>query len=279
MGGFAGGGRAPYWKNGSAPTFLNNGIGNGAVINKIAFNGTDLYAVGYEITTANNMSLASIWKNGNQMYLTSFPTASAASSILFQGSDTYITGKYTTGVIAGPTKDYPCYWKNGIVQTLPTDVTPPPGDSRVSAFATGIALAGADVYACGYTGSLTGKYVATYWKNGVEIKLTDGTTDALINCIGSIGNDVYMGGFQASASGKSIAMLWRNGNPVPLTDGTDYAGVYAISVHGNDVYLAGNKGNSDGSISAVYWKNGIIHVLPGSSPLARAMAITVTGGK
>ena len=85
--------------------------------------------------------------------------------------------------------------------------------------------------------------VATYWVDGQEIKLSDGTQDASANSIVVSGNnDVYVAG---SDNG---AVYWKNSSEIRLSG--DNAS--SIFVSGNDVYVTG----SDGSNTAVYWKNG-----------------------
>ena len=279
LGGAANFASATYWKNGSR-TFLNDAKDNSAVINGVAFSVTDMYAVGSEITIANNKYLASLWKNGHQTYLTDVSIASNASSILINGNDIYVGGGYTSTVIGGTSTNIPAYWKNGVLQTLPTDVSYGSINGNLSAYVLGIAVLGSDVYACGYTSVSTGKYVATYWKNGKEIKLTDGSTYAQVRCIGILGSDVYMGGYVNDLNGNAVATVWKNGTPTSLTDNSGYAEIEAIAIKGNDIYLAGYKENSDkATTSMVYWKNGNIRVLPGSYIYAAATGIAVAGGQ
>ena len=89
--------------------------------------------------------------------------------------------------------------------------------------------------------------VATYWIDGQEIKLSDGTNNASANSIFVLNNDVYIAG---SDNG---AVYWKNNKEIrlPADDAT------SIFVSGNDIYVAGSFNyNISDSPKAVYWKNG-----------------------
>jgi hypothetical protein len=279
-GGFAAGSgissRATYWKNGS-PTFFNTGIYNAGSITSIIFNGADFYATGSEITSVSNANIASYWKNSNQILLSNSSVNSSSSGIVANGNDVYICGGYTDNAY----NNYPAYWKNGSIQNLPIDVVGNDANNRSNtSYANGIALLGTDIYACGYTIAANGNQIATYWKNGIEVKLTDGSNNAVVKCIGILGTDVYMGGFIENSNNKTVAVYWKNGIAINLTDGSTNAVINAMCVHKNDVYFAGyNSDALDNILTPVYWKNGNIHSLPGVSTTSIAYGITVTGGQ
>jgi hypothetical protein len=96
-------------------------------------------------------------------------------------------------------------------------------------------------------------HVATYWKNGVVVHLTDATQTAEANAIIVSGNDVYVAG-----SVNNNAVYWKNGTPHILAYSNStlfYCVANSIAVSGNDVYVAGT---SSGAFSkALCWKNGI----------------------
>src|ERR1700748_325841 len=83
--------------------------------------------------------------------------------------------------------------------------------------------------------------VAKYWVDGQEIKLSDGTRDAIANSIVVSNNNVYIAG---SDSG---AVYWKNNSETRLPGNN----ASSIFVSGNDVYVAGAHDSK-----AVYWKNG-----------------------
>ena len=90
-------------------------------------------------------------------------------------------------------------------------------------------------------------YVAKYWIDGQEIKLSDGTSSAGTTSIFVSGNDVYIAGWEIGPF-YDTAVYWKNNKEIRLS------GTYASSIFvtDNDVYVAG----SDSSARAVYWKNG-----------------------
>ena len=98
--------------------------------------------------------------------------------------------------------------------------------------------------------------VATLWKDGTPLLLTDKTIYSEASDIFVSGTDVYVGG-NISGSEKSKAVIWKNGNPTYLTDGTYGTAIEAIHVSGSNVYAVGTEWNStlNKRVSKL-WKNG-----------------------
>jgi hypothetical protein len=110
-----------------------------------------------------------------------------------------------------------------------------------------------DVYIGGYITNENSRTVAVYWKNGVQIALTEGNqksaySNAYVRDIAVAGSDVYMIG----EDGES-AVLWINGESTALPG--DSAVVKSITIDGTDVYIAGSRRNRSRR-NACYWKNG-----------------------
>jgi len=108
---------------------------------------------------------------------------------------------------------------------------------------------------------------AVYWKNGTQIEITDGSTNAEAVAIALNGNDVYVAGSEYNTTTLRFnARLWKNGAEITLNDGSNWSYANDVALNGNDVYVAGNEIIS-GTPTAILWKNGIAQPLsvPGSS--------------
>jgi hypothetical protein len=130
-----------------------------------------------------------------------------------------------------------------------------------------------DVYVAGfrYIGTAS---VATYWKNGQVISLTDGTKNASASSITVVGSDVYVAGID-----DETAKYWKNEQPIALSDSTiSEASANSIAVAGSDVYVAGREQRSPWPYpEAKYWKNGQSIALTDGIRNATANSILVVG--
>jgi hypothetical protein len=129
---------------------------------------------------------------------------------------------------------------------------------------------GRDVYVAGFTRSASNT-VASYWKNGTLVTLTNPAVASNATSIVIVGNDVYVAGNMLSANGHFVAVYWKNGVVTRLADSAFDTGANAIAVSGNNVYVAG--GGPNGPVS---WKNGTMVSLP-SSGTAETTGIAVNG--
>ena len=269
IGGYTSGDIGTYWVNGN-PHYLNNGALNGVIVNAIGFKGSDFYLGGWEINgLVSNYSVPCFWKNNSKFDLNiNTYQSGGATGFAFNGNDIYISGVcYDSN--GNP---YPVFWKNGVLQTLPTDV------ASANTNTTGIIFVGNDLYIVGYTNAANGNQVATYWKNGVENKLTDSSINAAINCITSSGSDIYMGGVISRSVGTGIATYWKNGNANYLNSNIN-GSINSVCVNKGDIYYGGYISNNPGYYTPCFWKNNNLHSLTNDGPISIVYCIAVRGGQ
>jgi hypothetical protein len=125
-----------------------------------------------------------------------------------------------------------------------------------------------DVYVAGYEAK-NSFIVATYWKNGTPIALSD--VESKANGIFISKGDVYVTGTEGFDAGNANAFYWKNGEKITLTPSGDAiingADAWGISISGSDIYVIGTTkraaNNSDGFVYVpIYWKNGSMIELP-----------------
>jgi hypothetical protein len=256
---------AAYWRNDTLVTLTNSNIYSAATA--ITAAGRDVYVAGHAVIDGKD--LAVYWKNGVLNKL----GYGEANAIELIGNDVYVAGFVATGD-PGNSPVVACYWKNGVVVTLPNPVAETSGGVPGSS-ANAIAAQNNDVFV---TGSANVSYgggnpVAIYWKNGKATALTSysvnfGALNATShgNSIVAKGTDVYIAGDITPPSGILSspgdiggAVYWKNGTVVALSNGTSsVAG--GIIVQNGDVYASGSYYAN----TAFYWKNKVRYILPSS---------------
>ncbi|MGN6293287.1 MAG: hypothetical protein ACTHMV_11135 [Chitinophagaceae bacterium] len=250
---------ALYWRNGERVQ-LSDGIKDERVYGIAAANG-DVYMVGKETTKSLSdppTSRAKYWKNKTTVvYLSKDGGNAAAHAIALVGNDVYAAGYEYDGSLA-----LARVWKNG---------TPIPFDqnSKVGVI-NALYVAGNDVYAAGYEEVSTTGWKAKYWKNGVAVSLTTGSSFDFLSSISvTPGGVIYAAGSEAY-KGK----YWANGVPATLGNGW----VKALCFNNTDFYLAGTEKVSGLKYRAWYRKNSVIHYLTdGTFYDAFANAIAIDG--
>jgi hypothetical protein len=129
-----------------------------------------------------------------------------------------------------------------------------------TAEANAIFISGNDVYVAGYEAVPNSNSVAKYWKNGVPVTLSDGSTGTSLTGICVSGTDVYScGAVYTPGSASSSAIYWKNGNMVNLKGpNTTFSRASGITVFENDAYVSGNEDSYP-----KYWKNGtVVNITP-----------------
>ena len=174
--------------------------------------------------------------------------------------DIYITAGFTSS-------ENSLYWKNDALINLGTG------------YALAIAVNGSDVYVAGTSRDANGNSLATYWKNGAPVYLTQGLEVAYLNAIAINGTNVYAAGVVTGGNGQNVPTLWKNGVATNLPGGTDFysGGVTSIALNGDDVYVAGFTADANDNYIATYWKNGSPVFLKSNSSNSIANAIAVRG--
>ena len=154
-----------------------------------------------------------------------------------------------------------------------------------------MAVSGNDVYVAGYQGnnSPNARYdIATLWKNGSPVPLSDGNTYAAANSVTVSGPDVYVAGYRYPTNNTpspTQAGYWKNGAFTALPDGGEGALAYSVLVSGTDVYVAGYRHQTTrldpshilGAEVAVYWKNGNLVDLTDAMDFSYGFSIAVDG--
>jgi len=288
--GIDGNGKAVYWKNGTVFP-LTDGTTRNALAGSIFVDGNDVYVAGHEAyDQEHGWTQAKYWKNGEAIPLTygvydyygnpgiyyfyngvapPFSVNSGATSIFVDNGNVYAVG-WQYSVKRYPDSDsYYAYlsrsasiWTNGLPGTLAYsrgfDVT---GYILSDSQANSIFVSNGDVYAAGIvapSSAADANFTATYWKNGVQTNLTDGTKNAIANSIYVSGNDVYVAGYVRDSTKMNqyglwvtyyTLKLWKNGIATDLGSGASCEAT-SVFVSGNDVYVAGYMSK------ACYWKNG-----------------------
>jgi hypothetical protein len=167
---------AVYWKNG-VEVYLTQGTSPTLTqvvhATSIFVSGNDIYVVGFFNSAGTPFPQLKYWKNGDDISINRPPdTFGPANSVFVSGSDVYIAGTLESP----PKYNYTAvFWKNGNITLLPV--------SEINSFANSIYVSGNKVYVAGYEEATYPVSYAVYWKDGVEVKLTDGTQAAIATSI------------------------------------------------------------------------------------------------
>ena len=271
-----------YWKSESPTVLQTNGIS--AYANCIISKNSDLYV---SIQSKDwKYTDVDYWKNDIPVSLKQEQAIITVNSIFVDNNNiVYATGSHSVGTGDGYINVRAAYWKSGKETLLSSTVH--------SSEALAIFVDGTDIYVAGCESSQSKKgsylegFVATYWKNGNAIYLTDKKRNNFATSIFVSNGDVYVAGYERKNETRNeVAKYWKNGTEIQLTDGLGYSRANSIFVKGNDVYVAGEI-NPETDIQklafsdtgankiAVYWKNGKMIALTDKKNDASATSIFV----
>jgi hypothetical protein len=196
-----------------------------------------VYVCGYQ-RGSSGLYVAKYWKNGVEVLLSDGSSAAETTDILIVGNDIYVTGRDGSETL---------YWKNGVRVVL---------NDPSYIVLNKIFVDKNDVYLAGLKSVVTGSPVATYWKNGNEVKLSAANGYAGIRDIVVQNGDVYLAGYEKVGT-WIVARFWKNGEAITISD-PSARGSYAVSIglRGKDVYVAFNEDTPDYSSRVRYWHNG-----------------------
>ncbi|RDY59696.1 IPT/TIG domain-containing protein [Flagellimonas nanhaiensis] len=267
----------------------------------------DIYVGGEIIRQGDNF--ATVWKNGNILYLLNGAGDAGVSSIVGNGEDIFATGhEYVEG------DSQPRLWKNGTKEVL-NNV--PIRYGRGNA----VYIDGQDVWV---VGSIVEEFkeneIGIAWKNGSPVNLTSGMhtntrgadmfvdetgtyilgmgdgptrhvmvwdggeTPVLLNSgeyyadafsIKPDGNGGYLVvGYEENADGVDVAKYWTGGEgeSVVLGNGADDSEARSVAVDNGDIYVAGHQG-----VEGMIWKNGVEWVTLNEESITRFVSIQVFG--
>jgi hypothetical protein len=171
-------------------------------------------------------------------------------------------------------------WKNGIADTLDQGVI------------RSIFVNGNDIDAAGWkrtplnvinnTFEGGGIAIATYWKNGVPVVLSDTSHNSYVRSIFVASGRVYAVGHSQALTGELgvpfSAKCWKDGEAITLlTPNARESYANGIYVSGADVYVAGWIRVDNKRLAAAYWKNGVPTYLTDGTTDCTAAAIAVSG--
>ncbi|GGF11199.1 hypothetical protein [Flavobacterium limi] len=223
------------------------------------------YAVGstYGKNKDNQFTqLASVWIDGIPTILSNTAIVSAANAVAFYNNDRYVAG--TESLSNGNT--ILKLWKNNTSESV-TD-----GNHHVEV--TDLIVSEGNVYIAGNesVGPLNSS-IATIWKNGQVLRLSDQTSEA--NAVYVYNNDVYATGYKV-IDDKKIAIVWKNGVETVLnSEQNDLESTATdIYVDADNIYVVGYLRNSFKS-RAILWKNNSPATLSDENDFSQAKALFV----
>lgn len=157
------------------------------------------------------------WKNTQEHKLDFANSGTRARAIAVENNNIHVLGR-VTGF-----EDRSRYWKNG--KLTPISNTALNKDMEPQ----DLFVTQNDVYILGLDFSDT-SFLAKYWKNGIEIPLSDGSKSYFPQSIQVLDDDVYVTGVEGTHRFGGKPVYWKNGEITYLSD--NY-GAAAFSLHLN----------------------------------------------
>lgn len=223
--------------------------------------GYDIYTAGYK--TPSGKSVATVWKNGSELYALTDGTNDAwAYSVFVDNGTVYAAGYEQQGdAIVGK------IWVNGAPKYT---VAPASG----SAYLYSISVADGSLYVAG-SEDVNGALTAKIWKDGTEAyaySVSPAVSQA--KAVAVAGSDVYAAGSLQSGLGKQLAVVWKNDKAhFTLSDGQTDAGAIALCADGRTLYTAGLRRHTGRRLEG----RRVLYTLTDGSSSAQATAVCRSG--
>lgn len=261
------------WKNGIATYLTDPTAPIDGTVNSVYVKNNDVYASGfYRVnetpTTSFRKDVATIWKNGTPIELTTGSNYAQVRAVFASDNAVYAVGESsnTDGfAIATLWSNNTDDWSNKTVKNL--------SDGTNHAYAQSVCVSGNDVYAVGYGYKNKPQYIAMLWKNDEPVQLlSENASWAYSVCVAN--GHVYVAGWEYKTyDGKecSVATLWKDGVAAALSTEQKSSQARCVFVSGDDVYVSGFLGDV-----AVVWENGTPTVLSDGKNTAAITSVFVT---
>lgn len=233
----ADGEHARLWKNRRGGALADGGARSWG--RALALDRGHVLVAGNVHSGSGGTSVAVLWRDGVAQALTDGSREACAKGVTVAGKDVYVAGYESNGQV-----NVAMVWKNGVP-------LPPLSDGSRNAEAEAVAVAGGTVLAAGSesagapvldSAGHPAAYlpVATLWRDGAPVRLSDGSRFAWAHALAVDGTGVYVAGEESRSGGTddeaAFATVWRvdPSGPVAtrLTDGSAPASVAAICLAG-----------------------------------------------
>lgn len=225
----------------------------------------DVYVSGYSVAT-DSSTIIRYWKNGKPTICNGIIWGGFPNSIAVAGSDVYLGG-----ILIGNNGTVATTWKNGNSLSL---------DTSHQSYVYKVRVSGNDVYQCGFTEKYAALSLATYWKNGKPVAVTDGKMSGSVNDMVINGTDLYLLVEQSDVNNLAEG-IWKNGKLTnfftgSLSDHSTWSDFQSMTVSSGDVYVATSI-FANNLIQAGYFKNGVLVNVADGIHHSHAYDICVSG--
>lgn len=297
--------KAAYWKDGVMTTLTAS---KNAIAYAVFVKDADVYVAG--MCEGDTENFACYWKNGDVTMLSaSGITSSVARSIFIDDSNNvYVAGSCNNG-----TNEVACYWTNGTAVKL-TDGTQDAVAFSLFVYEGNVYVAGVNynneggywindathftgledsngaysvkvkdgvVYVSGGADTGLSETQAAYWRDGVQVLLTDGSTNAVAPSLSiSESSSVYIAGLEGATWDEPVYWKDTKASKTGLSLDPYFLGnmnAFASAVDGEILYVAATFTETNGGTDYVpgYWKDGSLYILSAGTGV-KAMATDIT---